>query len=95
MGLLLLASCGLYNKYERPDVNTAGLFRDVQSDVDTLVTNTDENFGNLPWREVFTDPQLQALIEKALENNTDLRNAALNVQMMEDMLKVAKAPSAA
>ena len=90
MGLLLLASCGLYNKYERPDVNTAGLFRDVQSDVDTLVTNTDENFGNLPWREVFTDPQLQALIEKALENNTDLRNAALNVQMMEDMLKVAK-----
>ena len=90
VGLLLLASCGLYNKYERPDVNTAGLFRDVQSDVDTLVTNSDENFGNLPWREVFTDPQLQALIEKALENNTDLRNAALNVQMMEDMLKVAK-----
>ncbi len=90
VGLLLLASCGLYNKYERPDVDTAGLFRDVQSDVDTLVTNTDENFGNLPWREVFTDPQLQALIEKALENNTDLRNAALNVQMMEDMLKVAK-----
>ncbi len=90
VGLLLLASCGLYNKYERPDVNTAGLYRDVQSDVDTLVTNTDENFGNLPWREVFTDPQLQALIEKALENNTDLRNAALNVQMMEDMLKVAK-----
>ena len=90
VGLLLLASCGLYNKYERPDVNTAGLFRDVQSDVDTLVTNTDENFGNLPWREVFTDPQLQALIEKALENNTDLRNAALNVQMMVDMLKVAK-----
>ena len=90
VGLLLLASCGLYNKYERPDVNTAGLFRDVQSDVDTLVTNTDANFGNLPWREVFTDPQLQALIEKALENNTDLRNAALNVQMMEDMLKVAK-----
>ncbi|MDE6689168.1 MAG: efflux transporter outer membrane subunit, partial [Prevotella sp.] len=47
-------------------------------------------FGDLPWREVFTDPQLQSLIEKALENNTDLRNAALNVKMMEDMLKVAK-----
>ena len=87
---LMLTSCGLYNKYERPDVNTTGLYRDVQSDVDTLVTNTDENFGNLPWREVFTDPQLQGLIEKALENNTDLANAALNVKMMEDMLKVAK-----
>lgn len=94
MGLLLclmLSSCGLYNKYERPDeVNTAGLIRDLTSDVDTLAVNSDENFGNLPWRQVFTDPQLQALIEKALENNTDLRNAALNVKMMETALTVSK-----
>ncbi len=90
VGLLLLSSCGLYNKYERPDVNTTGLIRDIVIDTDTLQVNGDENFGNLPWREVFTDPQLQGLIEKALENNTDLRNAALNVKMMEDMLKVAK-----
>jgi NodT family efflux transporter outer membrane factor (OMF) lipoprotein len=88
--VLLLSSCGLYNKYERPDVNTSGLIRDAVSDADTLVLNTDPNFGQLPWREVFTDPMLQSLIETALENNTDLRNAALNVKMMEDMLKVAK-----
>ena len=87
---LMLGSCGLYNKYERPDVNTQGLYRDTGSDADTLVTNTDENFGQLPWREVFTDPLLQNLIGKALENNTDLANAALNVKMMGDMLKVAK-----
>ena len=87
---LLLASCGLYNKYERPDVNTQGLIRDVVVDGDTLVVNSDENFGDLSWREVFTDSQLQSLIETALENNVDLRNAALNVKMMEDMLKVAK-----
>ena len=87
---LMIVSCGLYNKYERPDVNATGLIRDVQSDVDTLMTNSDENFGQLPWREVFTDPQLQQLIETALENNVDLLNAALNVQMMQDMLKVAK-----
>ena len=87
---LLMVSCGLYDKYERPNANTQGLIRDITSDVDTLQLNTDPNFGQLPWREVFTDPQLQGLIETALENNTDLRNAALNVQMMEDMLKVAK-----
>ena len=87
---LMLASCGLYNKYERPDVNTQGLVRDIQNDGDTLAVNTDENFGNLPWREVFTDPQLQALIEQALENNVDLRNAALNVKMMETALTCAK-----
>ena len=33
---LLLSSCGLYNKYERPDVNTTGLVRDTASVSDTL-----------------------------------------------------------
>jgi len=88
--VLLLSSCGLYNKYERPEVNAQGLIRDAVLDADTLALNTDPNFGELPWREVFTDPQLQLLIEVALRNNTDLRNAALNVKMMEDMLRVAK-----
>ena len=88
---LLLSSCGLYNKYERPEsINTSGLIRDIVNDGDTLAVNSDENFGNLPWRQVFTDPQLQGLIEKALENNTDLRNAALNVKMMETALTVSK-----
>ena len=90
VGLLLLSSCGLYNKYERPDVNTTGLIRDIIIDTDTLRVNGDENFGQTPWRELFTDPLLQQLIETALVNNTDMRNAALNVKMMEDMLKVAK-----
>ena len=91
MLLLSLASCGLYNKYERPDdIKTQGLIRDLTNDADTLQVNSDESFGNLPWREVFTDPQLQSLIEQALENNTDLRNAALNVKMMETALTCAK-----
>ena len=88
---LLMSSCGLYNKYERPEeINTKGLVRDLVNDGDTLAVNSDENFGNLPWREVFTDPQLQGLIETALENNVDLRNAALNVKMMETALTCAK-----
>lgn len=87
---LLMGSCGLYNKYERPDVNTTGLVRDAFNDADTLVVQDTASFGNLPWREVFTDPQLQALIEQGLEKNANLLNAALNVQMYEAMLKAAK-----
>lgn len=87
---LLMGSCGVYNKYERPDVNTTGLVRDSQNDADTLVVQDTASFGNLPWRQVFTDPQLQALIEQGLEKNTNLLNAALNVQMYEAMLKAAK-----
>ncbi len=87
---LLLSSCGLYNKYERPDVNTKGLVRDTVSLTDTLAVTDTTSFGNLPWRSVFTDPQLQTLIQQGLENNADLLNAALNVHMVNEALKVAK-----
>lgn len=86
----LLSSCGIYNKYERPEVNTTGLVRDVTSATDTLAVTDTTSFGNLPWRSVFTDPQLQSIIEKGLANNTDLLNAALNVKMVEAQLTAAK-----
>ena len=87
---LLFGSCGVYNKYERPDVNTTGLIRDAVVDVDTLAVQDTASFGNLPWRSVFTDPQLQRLIEQGLEKNANLQNAALTVQMYESMLNAAK-----
>ena len=87
---LMLTSCGLYNKYERPEVDTKGLIRDTKSLTDTLAVQDTTSFGNMPWRSVFTDPQLQALIQQGLDNNPDLLNAALNVQMVNEALKVAK-----
>ena len=87
---LLLSSCGLYNKYERPDVNAEGIVRDPVSLTDTLNVTDTTSFGNMPWRSVFTDPQLQALIEQGLENNPDLLNAAQNVKMVNEALKIAK-----
>ena len=87
---MLLTSCGLYNKYERPEVDTKGLVRDTQSLTDTLAVQDTTSFGNLSWRTVFTDPQLQSLIEQGLKQNPDLLNAALNVQMVNEALKVAK-----
>ena len=90
-GALLMSSCGLYQKYERPDVNTTGLIRDNVSLTDTLKAPADSlTFGCLPWRTVFTDPQLQQLIQQALDNNVDMLNAALNVQMAEQQLKAAR-----
>ena len=86
----LVSSCGLYNKYERPDVNVMGLVRDTASVADTLAVSDTASFGNLPWRSVFTDPQLQTLIETGLAHNTDLLNAALNVKMIESQLLSAK-----
>ena len=51
MGLALLALSGcksLYGKYERPDVKTEGLVRDVVSDRDTLAVTDTASFANVP-----------------------------------------------
>ena len=92
----LLSSCHIYKSYDRPeDSTTSGLYRDPASENDTLVSDT-TNFGNLPWREVFTDPQLQSLIEAGLNQNTDLLSAAQNVKAAQASLmsaRLAYAPS--
>ena len=86
----VLSSCHIYKAYDRPDDITAeGLYRDPVALNDTLVSDT-ANFGNVPWREVFTDPQLQAYIEQALTNNADLRTAMLNVEQAQASLLSAR-----
>lgn len=91
LAALSLTGCkSLYGKYERPAVNTQGLVRDPVSATDTLAVTDTTSLGSMPWREVFTDPQLQVLIQKAIDNNTNMLNAALNVDMAEAQLKAAK-----
>lgn len=43
------------------------------------------------WRDFFTDPQLQAVIELALTNNRDLRIAALNIEKAQALYGVQRA----
>lgn len=78
--LLSLLGCGVYKPYSRPEVETDGLYRDIPTE-DTVT------MASLSWRELFTDAQLQALIEKGLEQNTDLRIAQLRVEEAEAVLK--------
>lgn len=93
----LLSSCHIYTKYERPEqLSVKGLYRDT-ANVSAVLPGTAEmqtadstNFGNLPWKEVFTDGQLQALIDTALTHNVDLLTAALNVKQSEAQLGVAR-----
>lgn len=88
----LLTSCHLYSNYERPQSVTDGienLYRDT-TDVYATVKADTISFGNTPWQEVFTDPQLQTLINTALEKNTDLRSAELSILQAQQGLKVSR-----
>ena len=75
---LTLSSCGIYTKYKPATEVPINLYGE-----EVVVTDTLDNMGNLSWREVFTDPQLQQLIETGIANNTDLNIARLKVKEAE------------
>lgn len=81
---LLFSSCGIYNKYKRPEVVTDGLYGQDVEVGDTA------SIASLQWQELFTDPQLQALITEALENNTDLQSAQWRVKEAKATLSAAR-----
>ncbi len=83
---VMLTSCGIYKKYEMPVENryVNELAQAEQQTVDSL------SLPYLGWEQVFTDPILQGYIRKALEQNTDIDNAVLNVKMAQAQLQGAK-----
>lgn len=82
---LLLSSCGVYTKYQRPeDISTEGLYGQKVELQDTT------SIASLSWRELFTDSQLQSLIEHALQSNTDLLSARQRIKEAEAALLSAK-----
>ena len=84
VGAMLLSSCQLYKNYERPaDIITDGIYGDMQ-------TAGDNSLGDLKWRDIFTDPKLQALIERGLQQNTDMKNAELRINEADYALQCAK-----
>lgn len=80
----LLSGCGIYDRYSRPEleVNTDSLYREAVADTATIASK--------PWRELFTDPQLQSLIAIGLERNTDLGIARLQVEEAQAVLMNAR-----
>lgn len=93
-GSALLSSCGLFGHYERDtegvEALTKDLYRDPVAENAALSSVDTTSFGNTPWQEFFTEPQLQALINRALEQNTDIRQAQLSVKQAEIGLRVNK-----
>lgn len=81
-----VCSCGIYRKYERPET----AYADSLLFGEEYVTEDTVSIADLSWRELFTDPLLQSLIEKGLENNTDVKTARLHTEQAEISLKTAR-----
>ena len=81
---LLLPSCSLYQKYEAHETVTADVMGDVVQPGDTA------SMGATDWRQLFTDPLLQELIERAWANNTDVKAAQLSIEQAQNDLMAAR-----
>ncbi|WP_301915655.1 efflux transporter outer membrane subunit [Phocaeicola coprophilus] len=81
-----LSGCHIYRAYERPEsvVVSDSLYREPVAGADTV------SLASLSWKELFTDPQLQMLIETGLANNTDLGIARLKVKEAEAQLMTSR-----
>ncbi|MDS0790843.1 efflux transporter outer membrane subunit [Burkholderia pseudomultivorans] len=76
---LALSACSIAPKLVRPAMPVPGAYTAATA----AATAQHANAADLGWRTMFGDRRLQRLIELALDNNRDLRLAALNVQAAE------------
>jgi multidrug efflux system outer membrane protein len=80
----LLSACSITKKYERPTtLSTDKLYRD-QASADTTT------IADMPWQSIFKDEKLNALIQKGLENNLNLKNAIENIIQAQASLRQSK-----
>ncbi len=83
-----LTGCSLIPDYQRPDAPVAGDWPQGEAYQQSAAQASEQTLG---WREFFRDPALQQLIEVALENNRDMRVAALNVDAYRALYRIQRA----
>ena len=82
-----LSACSMAPKYAQPQVET-GHFPAVSGSLNPTGQVAATRLG---WQDYFADARLQTLIALALENNRDLRVAALNVEAVRAQYAIARA----
>lgn len=79
---LLMASCAMGPDYFRPPIDTAERFRMTQTE--------GQSIANLPWWKLLHDEELQRLINQALAENKDLKQAVASVEELQARLSIAR-----
>ena len=78
-----LQSCFVAKKYQQPEIEIVDQYRNVS-------TSDSATLANMPWEELFTDSNLQALIHKALDKNLDYLMAVERVNAAQAYYKQGK-----
>ena len=84
-----LSACTLMPHYQRPQSPAPNQWPADSGDAAVAVSGN-VSADQIGWRDFFTDPRLQRLVETALENNRNLRIAVLNVAASEAQFRVER-----
>ncbi|HEX2532027.1 MAG TPA: efflux transporter outer membrane subunit [Burkholderiaceae bacterium] len=84
----MLAGCSLAPQYVRPDAPVAPAYPGASAASASQAAHSATDIG---WREFFPDQRLQSLIATALDNNRDLRTAALRIEEARAQYKIQSA----
>src|SRR5439155_193036 len=84
---MLSGGCTMMPKYDRPPAPVSSTWPNGP----TQSKATNAAAPDIYWRDFFDDPRLQSLISLALENNRDLRIAALHVEQSRAQYRIQRA----
>jgi len=83
--IVLLTGCAsMAPDYQRPEAPVPAAWSESAASAPSPV-------AELPWQQFIVDPQLTRVIGLALENNRDLRSAALNVERAQAQYRISRA----
>jgi multidrug efflux system outer membrane protein len=85
---LVLGGCSLIPDYERPEAPIAAAW--PQGAAYGTAQGNGSSAAELSWQTFFRDPALRQLIGLALDNNRDLRQAALNVEAYRALHRIQR-----
>jgi multidrug efflux system outer membrane protein len=88
MALGLVAGCRVGPNYHRPVVQSPTAYRDLSENKQVQAQAV--SYADLPWWQVFQDPQLQELIRTALKQNYDLQLATERINEARAQVAVTR-----
>ncbi|MBA4710465.1 AdeC/AdeK/OprM family multidrug efflux complex outer membrane factor [Aquitalea aquatica] len=87
-----LAGCSLIPQYQQPASPVAAQWPSGPAYLGVPAAKAGSTSADqLAWQQFFTDPAMRQLITLALENNRDLRVAALNIEAARAQYQITKA----
>jgi outer membrane protein, multidrug efflux system len=84
----LIGGCTVGPNYHRPTVQTPDAYRDLSENTQAQIQAA--SFADLPWWQIFQDPQLQELIRTALKQNYDLQLATERINAARAQVAITR-----